>query len=52
MHDEIPSELTGEALTNAVRLGFQQLDAGDVIEASEVYRRAEARIAEMEGGAN
>ena len=36
-----------ETLRKEVRAGFEQLDAGLGIEASEVYRRAEERIQEI-----
>ena len=36
-----------ETLRQEVRLGFEQLDAGLGIDASEVYRRAEDRIREV-----
>ena len=39
-----------EALKDAVQLGFQQLDAGEGIDATEVYRRAEAEIAAIAKG--
>ncbi len=36
-----------ETLRQEVQLGFEQLDAGLGIEASDVYRRAEERIREV-----
>ena len=36
-----------ETLRQEVRLGFEQLDAGQGIEAEEVYRRAEDKIREI-----
>ncbi len=37
-----------EALSEEVRLGFEQLDAGLGVPAEEVYARAEDRIREIE----
>ena len=37
-----------EGLRQEVRLGFNQLDAGRVVPADEVYARAEQRIEEIE----
>jgi len=36
-----------ETLRQEVRLGFEQLDAGQAVDASEVYRCAEAKIREI-----
>ncbi len=36
-----------EALCQEVRLGFDQLDTGRTVEASEVYNRANERIREI-----
>lgn len=36
-----------ETLRQEVRLGFEQLDAGQGVDASEVYRCAEAKIREI-----
>lgn len=36
-----------ETLRQEVRLGFEQLDAGQGVDASEVYRCAETRIREI-----
>ncbi|MCC9657982.1 hypothetical protein LOC70_19430 [Rhodopirellula sp. JC737] len=39
-----------ESLRAEVKKGFDQLDAGQGIPAEDVYRRAEARISEIETG--
>lgn len=41
-----------ESLSQEVRLGFEQLDAGFGIPAEEVYARAEDRIREIESRKN
>ena len=41
-----------EEFRQQVRLGFNQLDAGQVVPAEEVYARAEQRIEEIETESN